>query len=180
MTLWTVGHGKRAAEELLEIIGAEAIGLLVDVRRFPASRRNPQFGRAPLEAALAIGGVRYEWWGETLGGRRRPLPSGSRHPAWHDAAFRGYADHLDRPEVREAFSQLLSVSDEIRTAVMCSETVWWRCHRRLLSDAAELAGTPVVHLLAPGRTQPHVLHPGVRADEDGWPVYDVGAQPHLL
>jgi uncharacterized protein (DUF488 family) len=179
VTLWTVGHGKRGAGELLDLLCAEEIGLLVDVRRFPASRRNPQFSRAPLEATLASRGVGYQWWGETLGGRRRPLPSGSRHPAWNDPAFRAYADHLDRPEVREAFSQLLSLSGQGHTAIMCSETVWWRCHRRLLSDAAELAGTPVVHLVAPGRTQAHVLHPALRRGEDGWPVYDVGVQSEL-
>jgi uncharacterized protein (DUF488 family) len=175
-----VGHGKRTAAELLGLLRAEEIGLLVDVRRFPASRRNPQFSREPLEAELANGGVRYEWWGQTLGGRRRPVPSETRHPAWNDAAFRGYADHMDRPEVREAFSQLLLVAEGIRTAMMCSEALWWRCHRRLLSDAAELAGSPVVHLLSPGRSQPHIVHPALRRGDDGWPVYDVVVQRELL
>lgn len=179
MTLYTVGHGKRSGEELVTVLRDQEIGLLVDIRRYPGSRRNPQFARPALEAELPHHGVRYQWWGEALGGRRKPVPGSSRHRAWTDPALRGYADHMDRPEFREAFSQLLSVAGQEATAVMCSETLWWRCHRRLLSDAAELAGMPVVHLVTPGRCESHRRHPGVRADEDGWPVYDVGVQPEL-
>jgi uncharacterized protein (DUF488 family) len=156
------------------------IELLADVRRYPASRRNPQFDRSALQDELPSYGVRYQWWGETLGGRRQPAGDVSRHPAWREDAFRGYADHMDRPEFREAFSQLLGTAQSVRTAVMCSETLWWRCHRRLLSDAAELAGTPVRHLIGPDRVEAHRLHPAVRPDEDGWPVYDVGVARPLL
>jgi uncharacterized protein (DUF488 family) len=179
VSLWTIGHGKRSTEELVTLLGNEQIGLLVDVRRYPGSRRNPQFARGALEAELARHGVRYEWWGAVLGGRREPVPGVSRHPAWHDAAFRGYADHMDRPEFREVFSQLLVVAGQQRTTVMCSETLWWRCHRRLLADAAELAGTAVVHIVSAGRSEEHRRHEGLRPGDDGWPVYDVGVQPEL-
>jgi uncharacterized protein (DUF488 family) len=179
VALWTVGHGKRSAEALVTLLGDHDIALLIDVRRYPGSRRNPQFGRDALAAALAEHSVRYEWWGAALGGRREPIPDGSRHPAWRDDAFRGYADHMDRPEFRAAFSHLLSVAAQQATAVMCSETLWWRCHRRLLADCAELRGTPVVHLLAPGRAEGHRLHPAVRPGDDGWPVYDLGVQTEL-
>jgi len=178
--MWTVGHGNRPAEELVSLLRDEAIVVLADVRRFPASRRNPQFDRGALEAELAVHGIGYQWWGEELGGRRRPLAQGSRHPAWHDAAFSGYADHMDQAGFREAFSRLLVTATEQPTAILCAETLWWRCHRRLMSDAAVLAGTPVIHLMGPGRSEPHRLHPAVRRGADGWPVYDVGVQPELL
>jgi uncharacterized protein (DUF488 family) len=86
---------------------------------------------------------------------------------------------MDRPEFREVFSQLLVVAGQQRTTVMCSETLWWRCHRRLLADAAELAGTAVVHIVSAGRSEEHRRHEGLRPGDDGWPVYDVGVQPEL-
>jgi uncharacterized protein (DUF488 family) len=178
--VWTVGHGNRSAEELVRLLRDEEIVVLADVRRFPASRRNPQFERAALEAELGAHGVGYQWWGEQLGGRRQPVAHGSRHPAWHEDAFRGYADHMDGAQFREAFSQLLVTAREQRTAVMCAETLWWRCHRRLLSDTAVLWDLPVIHLMGPGRTEAHRLHPAVRRGADGWPVYDLGIQPELL
>jgi hypothetical protein len=126
------------------------------------------------------GGVVYEWWGETLGGRRHALPPDrSRHPAWREAAFRGYADYMDTDEFRRAFTELLDGGRTTPTAVMCAETVWWRCHRRLLADAAVLRGVDVVHLGIGAEPRPHVLHPSVRADDDGWPVYDAGTQLSL-
>jgi uncharacterized protein (DUF488 family) len=178
--LWTIGHGERSAEELLTLLRDHAIVVLADVRRFPASRRNPQFGREALEAELGANGIEYQWWGHELGGRRDPVPGVNRHPAWRNEAFRGYADHMDLPGFRATFSQLLAMAATAPTAIMCAETVWWRCHRRLLSDAAVLLGTPVVHLMSPDHSQPHRLNPAVRRGSDGWPVYDLGAQTELL
>lgn len=180
MTLWTIGHGEKETAVLTALLAEAGVELLVDVRRYPASRRHPNFNRGSLEADLPAHGIRYQWWGESLGGRRRPLPSGSRHPAWRDPAFRGYADYMDRAEFRSSFSQLLAVAGEAPSAVMCAETLWWRCHRRLLSDAAELAGTPVVHLMTASRSEAHRLHPAVRSGDDGWPIYDVGVATSLL
>ena len=177
--LWTVGHGNRSAAELLALLAEHGVARLVDVRRYPGSRRNPQFGRDALAAELAAHQLAYEWWGQSLGGRRGPASDETRHPAWNDASFRAYADHMDRPEFRETFSHLLATSSKQPTAIMCAETLWWRCHRRLLSDAAVLAGTPVVHLVSPGRSEPHRVHPAARVAEDGWPVYDLGALPGL-
>jgi uncharacterized protein (DUF488 family) len=165
---------------LVSLLGDAHMVVLADVRRFPASRRNPQFNRPALAAALAEHRIDYHWFGDRLGGRRTPDPGPSRHPAWHDPAFRGYAEYMDETEFRTAFSELLVLARGVPTAIMCAETLWWRCHRRLLSDAAVLAGTQVTHLLGPGRSQPHRLHPAVRAGDDGWPVYDVGVQPELL
>lgn len=176
MTLHTVGHGTRSVDELVEVVTSAPVVRIVDVRRFPGSRRNPHLGRDNLSRALPAFGVDYEWWGEALGGRRSGTPD-SRHPAWRNPAFQGYADHMDGPQFRTAVERLLAqVAAGIATAVMCSETVWWRCHRRLIADAAVLRGTPVVHLLSASSHAGHPLHPDVRVGDDGWPVYDGGQQ----
>ena len=169
MTLFTVGHGRRSLPELAAVLADAGVSLLVDVRRFPGSRRHPHLARANLEAQLPTLGVAYEWC-EALGGRRRRV-AGSRHTAWRNDAFAAYADHMDTPEFRLALDDLL---DRLPLAVMCAETLWWRCHRRLIADAATLAGAQVTHLLDVGRAQPHRLHPGVRPDAEGRPVYDGG------
>lgn len=147
------------------------VPLLVDVRRYPGSRRLPHVNRDQLELTLPAHGIEYRWAGDTLGGRRSRKPD-SRHPAWSNPAFQGYADHTESTEFRTALLEL--IADDLPAAVMCSETVWWRCHRRLIADAARLRGTEVVHLLSTTSHQAHPLHPNVRPDDEGWPVYDVG------
>jgi uncharacterized protein (DUF488 family) len=122
-----------------------------------------------LAGSLAEVGIGFEWWGEALGGRRSRVP-GSRHTALRQAAFAGYADHMDTPEFRAAVDALLARTG---VAVMCAETVWWHCHRMLVADALTMRGATVVHLLDVGRRQPHRPHPTVRRGDDGWPVYDV-------
>jgi uncharacterized protein (DUF488 family) len=178
-TIFTVGHGTRSAEELTQVLQEAGIQLVADVRRFPGSRRHPHFAREELEKWLPAAGIDYSWRGEDLGGRRSLGPGVSRHPAWRNAAFQGYADHTDSVAYRSAIAQLEEDSTTVRIAVMCAETLWWRCHRRLIADTLELRGTRVVHLIAPGNQQPHVLHPGVRPDAGGWPIYDVGETPEL-
>jgi uncharacterized protein (DUF488 family) len=168
----TVGHGARPIGELLSVLGWAGVTTLVDIRRFPGSRRHPQFGREALAAALAESAIRYEWQGEALGGRRSPSPR-SRHTALHNQVFAGYADHMDSPEFREAVAALVERSATERLAIMCAETVWWHCHRMLVADALALRGAQVVHLLAVGRREAHRPHATVRRDADGWPVYDV-------
>ena len=167
--LYTVGHGRRSVAELVQVLAEAGVGRVVDVRRFPGSRRNPHLSGASLEAELPGLGIAYEWC-EELGGRRSRAP-GSRHPAWESDAFAGYADHMDTGEFRRALDNLLG---RLPLAVMCAETLWWRCHRRLIADAATLAGVDVIHLLGPSRAEAHRLHPAVRPDADGRPVYDGG------
>jgi uncharacterized protein (DUF488 family) len=180
VVLYSVGHGNRSLDELVATLAGAGVGRLVDVRRFPGSRRHPQFGRAALEAELPGQGIAYDWRGDALGGRRQPGESASRHPAWRDPAFRAYADHSDTDEFRHAVSDLLdAAATDPPVAVMCAETLWWRCHRRLIADAATVRGATVVHLLGPGRSQAHVLHPSLRVGDDGWPVYDVGVDRPL-
>lgn len=177
--LLTVGHGTRTTDELVAVVRSAGVELVVDVRRHPGSRRHPHLGRAALSVSLPAHGVRYDWRGEALGGRRRRRDP-SRHPAWTNAAFQGYADHMDTAAFRHAFTELMGeVAGGGRVAVLCAETLWWRCHRRLIADAAVLAGAGAAHLLGVDAVQDHPLHPAVRADEDGWPVYDVGCDRPL-
>lgn len=167
----TVGHGARPIEAFLAVLGTAGIGTLVDVRRFPGSRRHPQFGREALRESVVRAGMAYAWRGETLGGRRPPHP-GSRHTALRNASFAAYADHMDTAAFRTAAAELVEAAATDRQAVMCAETVWWHCHRMLIADALVLRGATVEHLMEPGVRRPHRLTPGVRRGPDGWPVYD--------
>ncbi|HEX2051702.1 MAG TPA: DUF488 domain-containing protein [Actinomycetota bacterium] len=171
-TIYTIGHGTRPIDELAGMLLDAGAGRLVDVRRFPGSRRNPQFGRDALARALAERGIDYDWR-EELGGRRRASDRPTRHPAWRNASFRAYADYMDTPEFGVAFARLRADARvDPPLAIMCSETVWWRCHRRLVADALVLEGDDVVHLLAPGDARPHQLHPALRRDARGRLTYD--------
>lgn len=152
---------------------------MVDIRRYPGSRRHPHFDRAALVADLPPVGIAYRWDGTDLGGRRaRREPS--RHPAWRDESFRAYADHMDTLGFQTALERLMAEADIRPLAVMCAETLWWRCHRRLVADASSVAGVEVVHLLDDGKRQAHVLHPALRVDDEGRPVYDVWVPGELL
>ena len=155
-TLWTIGHSTRPWTVFIEMLDAAGIEVLADIRRFAGSRRNPQFSRDAMPAALAEAGLRY-WPLPALGGRRRPLPD-SPNGAWRVEAFRAYADHLASAEYIEAREALMSEARERHVAVMCAEAVWWQCHRRLVADDFTARGWRVVHLLAPGRDALHVLH----------------------
>ncbi|WP_432840152.1 DUF488 domain-containing protein [Dactylosporangium sp. CA-092794] len=172
----TVGHGARPIGAFLEILAEAGIDTLVDVRRFPGSRRHPQFGRDALAAAVREAGLEYTWQGETLGGRRHGRP-GSRHTALRNPAFAAYADHMDTPAFRGAVDDLIARAATELPAVLCAETLWWHCHRMLVADALVMRGAEVEHLLDAGTRQQHRLTPEVRRGPDGWPVYD--AQPVL-
>ena len=160
LTVWTVGHSTRQIDEFLALLAAYQIELIADVRRFPGSRRLPQFTAAALEEALAARGIAYHWLPE-LGGRRRPDPA-SANLSWRHPAFRGYADHVATEPFAAGLFELLMLAQGLRTAVMCAEVLWWRCHRRLIADVLTSLHVPVVHirdistaeshrLVAPGR-----------------------------
>jgi uncharacterized protein (DUF488 family) len=174
VTVYTLGHSTRSAEELLALLQAHAIGGIGDVRRFPASRRHPQFGREALAETLAAAGVGYEWL-PALGGRRSPRPD-SPHVAWREPAFRAYADHMETEEFRSGLDTLLRLSSERTTAVLCAEAVPWRCHRQLIADALVVRGVAVLHILGPGAPRPHTLSRLARVEGDRI-VYDVGELP---
>jgi uncharacterized protein (DUF488 family) len=155
MVLYTVGHGARSTDELAAVVRAAGAGTIVDVRRYPGSRRHPQFGRAELAVSLPERGIGYEWRGDELGGRRTPSPE-SNHPEWRDPGFRAFADYMDTPAFDAAMQRLLAdARRDPPLAVMCAETLWWRCHRRLIADAAVARGVEVVHLLDVDERQPH-------------------------
>ena len=159
-TVWTIGHSTRTTEELLAVLAAHEIEAIADVRRFPGSRRLPQFGAATLEASLSGAGLSYRWIG-ALGGRRRPDPA-SPNDAWENDAFRGYADHTASEEFAEGLFELLVVASELRTAVMCAEQLWWRCHRRIIADVLVSLGYEVRHIRGADTAEPHVLAPPAR------------------
>ena len=172
MRLWTVGHGTLSAEAFASLLRDAGVDHLVDVRTAPGSRRHPHFGRAAMEEWLPGAGIAYRWERD-LGGVRRPEPA-SPNTALRDPNFRGYADHMRTPRFGAALDAVLTQANEFPSVVMCSESLWWRCHRRLLADSASLlAGAEVVHLLHNGRLEPHRPTEGVRREGDLL-VYDGG------
>jgi uncharacterized protein (DUF488 family) len=166
----TIGHGARSIEEFLGLLRTAEVRQLVDVRTAPGSRKHPQFGRQPLAAALAEEGMAYVWR-QDLGGWRRARPD-SPHTALRSASFRGYADHMETAAFRDALDWLIQSSRDRGTAIMCSESLWWNCHRRMIADALTVRGILVEHLLSGGRREPHRLHPNARVVGDRL-VYDV-------
>lgn len=151
--LWTIGHSTREWEVFVAMLGEAGIEVLVDVRRFAGSRRNPQFSGETMARALPDAGIDYVAMAD-LGGRRTPRRD-SPHTAWRNAGFRGYADYMDTPDFAAARERLMAIARERRTAVMCAEAMWWQCHRGLIADDFKVRGWEVVHLVAPGRSEPH-------------------------
>jgi uncharacterized protein (DUF488 family) len=177
-TLQTIGHGTLPAEAFASLLDGAHVGRLVDVRSFPGSRHNPQFAREEMERWMPGAGIGYVWMRE-LGGRRRPV-AGSKHVALRHDAFRAYADYMETPAFLAGVEELLTLARSEPTAVMCSESVWWRCHRRLLADYLVLVrGIKVVHLMHDGRLTPHMPTEGVRLVDDAL-VYDVVITPPPL
>jgi uncharacterized protein (DUF488 family) len=174
MEIWTVGHGARQLEELIATLRAADIQAVADVRLHPGSRRHPQFGAQPLATALGELGIAYLHL-PALGGRREPRAD-SPHRALRVAALRGYADHMSTAEFARGYDRLTLLARESRTALMCAETLWWRCHRRLIADRLTVDGWRGTHLLAPGKSAPHVLWDAART-LDGQLVYDAGTLP---
>lgn len=149
---------------------------VIDVRRFPGSRRHPQFGTPELATNLAHEGIGYIHIAE-LGGRRRPRPD-SPNTQWRNAAFRGYADHMATVGYRDAFAQTMAIATQRRTALMCAEVLWWRCHRSMIADDLVLHDWQVSHVLGDGRIAAHAFRVPARLAGDV-PVYD-GRQPDLF
>lgn len=169
--IWSIGHGARALADFLAVLGERGIAMLADIRTFPGSRRHPHFGREALATALSTAGIAYEHL-PGLGGRRSEHGV-SPHRAIRVAGFRAYADHMDGDEFAVAYARLRELAAEAPTAYMCAETLWWQCHRRLLSDRLLVDGWDVIHLLGPGKAEPHRLWEIARLSE-GRLVYDTG------
>jgi uncharacterized protein (DUF488 family) len=152
MRVWTVGHGTRTAEELIGMLTRAGVRTLVDVRRYPGSRRNPQFNRGALEASLGAAGIVYRH-AEALGGRLSGVPGEERFACIRTPAFRSYAARMGTPEWQEALAAAL---EEPEPCLMCAETPWTKCHRRFIAELLVARGHEVLHLL-PDRVEPHRL-----------------------
>jgi uncharacterized protein (DUF488 family) len=175
--LLTVGHGTLTASQFAELLVDADAELLVDVRSYPGSRRHPHFGRAEMERWLPDAGIEYRW--EPRLGGRRSTRADSPHVALQTPAFRGYADHMESTGFVQALDAVVAEASRRRTAVMCAESLWWRCHRRLLADAAVLTrGIEVRHLMHDGRLTQHPVTGGARL-ADGHVVYDIGGERPL-
>jgi uncharacterized protein (DUF488 family) len=155
LRIYTVGHSTHPAADFLALLEAHGIRQLADVRSVPRSKRHPHFEKDALEAALRRVGVPYQHF-PALGGLRRPRPD-SPNTAWQHPAFRGYADYMLTDAFRAGLDALMAFAAQASTAVMCAEAVWWRCHRRLLSDALLVRGVPVRHILSVAEPKPHEL-----------------------
>jgi uncharacterized protein (DUF488 family) len=175
MRIWTIGHSTRTIDEFISLLKENGIKLLADVRTWPGSKRYPQFNKEKLMESLNAHGIRYEHFPE-LGGKRKPNPD-SRNTAWRNASFRGYADYMETPQFQKGIERLLYVAAQgaapkafgaeikhggweavtsSRTAIMCAEAVWWRCHRSLIADYLKARGVEVVHILGANNVE---LHP---------------------
>jgi len=161
--LFSVGHSTRPWAEFVRLLSAHGIRTLVDVRRFPRSRRHPHFDGEAMAAALPGAGVAYRSL-EALGGRRPGLGPASPNTGWRDPGFRGYADHQLTAEFLQGLEQLREMASQAPTAVMCAEALFWRCHRQLIADAVVARGGRVVHLVSEREATPHVLTPFARLD----------------
>lgn len=154
--LYTIGHSTRPLEDLIETLQAHQIKTLVDIRAFPMSRRQPQFNRESLERSLPAAGIRYVWM-KALGGYRKKIREDSPNIALRNAAFRNYADSMLTEEFETAMAELLSLAEESRTAYMCAERIYFRCHRMLVSDWLVAHGHEVMHIDGTGPVKPHRL-----------------------
>src|SRR5262245_45006896 len=152
-SIWTVGHSTLSIDEFLAVLASFEIEILVDVRSFPGSRRYPQFNKENLRASLSAAGIDYIHLPE-LGGRRKTRPD-SENVAWRNESFRGYADYMETEAFREGIERLMKSARVRRTAIMCAEAVWWRCHRSLIADYLKAIAVTVTHILGEGKSDEH-------------------------
>jgi uncharacterized protein (DUF488 family) len=157
LTVWTIGHSTRSWDEFLQLLSAQRISAIADVRRYPGSRRHPWFASEQMATALPALGLAYRWIPE-LGGRRKVQPD-SPNGAWDNAAFQGYADHMASVEFAGGLDTVLALAGEHRTALMCAEAPWWRCHRRLIADLLMHRGHDVLHIVSKAEPKQHPLSP---------------------
>ncbi|MBV8357262.1 MAG: DUF488 domain-containing protein [Deltaproteobacteria bacterium] len=162
--LYTIGHSTHPIQTFLSLLAQYEIAILADVRSFPSSRRWPQFNHDELKASVERSGMSYEWF-KVLGGRRRSSLRDSPHMAWQHAAFRSYADYADTAEFVAGIERLSKLAAARRSAIMCSEGLWWRCHRRIIADHMVVRGWHVRHIMPDGKLAAHSLPDFARIDE---------------
>jgi uncharacterized protein (DUF488 family) len=162
-SIFTIGHSTHPIEKFLALLSQHEILALADVRSYPSSKRWPHFNQEELARALERAGIEYRWL-KSLGGRRKSKDSGSPHNAWRIPAFRAYADYADGDDFRAGLAELLALAEQKRTVYMCSEGLWWRCHRRIISDHLVVRDWPVLHILPTGKITEHTLPDFARVD----------------
>ena len=151
--IWTIGHSTRSLEEFVAMLHSFKIELVADIRSYPGSRKFPQFNKEALEISLPQNNIEYIYL-KDLGGRRKVNPD-SKNTAWRHLAFRGYADYMETSAFKEGIKELEKVALKQHTAYMCSEAVWWRCHRSMVSDYLKVRGWKVMHIMGIGREEEH-------------------------
>ena len=151
--IWTIGHSTHSIEVFIDMLKSFEIESVVDIRMFPGSRRYPHFNKEQFESSLDKSGISYHHLGE-LGGRRK-AKTDSKNTGWRVAAFKGYADYMETEAFHRGIQKLKDIASKQRTAYMCSEAVWWSCHRALVSDYLKIEGWTVMHIMAAGKAQEH-------------------------
>ncbi len=169
-TIYTIGHSTREIEDFIDLLEENGIELLVDVRTFPMSRYNPQFNKEALFISLKHHGITYLHLAK-LGGRRGKTSKFSHNTAWEHSSFRNYADYAETEPFREGLEELIALARKSRTCYMCSEAVWWRCHRRIITDYLLARGWNVHHIMAPGKVQDAEMNENAVVQEDGRIIY---------
>jgi uncharacterized protein (DUF488 family) len=164
-SIFTIGHSTHGPDEFVALLKGAGLEAIADVRRFPSSRRLPHFNAPALAETLERERIAYVQLGDALGGRRKPRED-TPNTGWRVAGFRGYADHMASAEFRSALAELERIGRERRTAFMCAEGPWWRCHRQLIADALLVRGWTVRHVMPDGRLEPHRLTPFAVVDGD--------------
>ena len=154
--LYTIGHSTHPIDKFISLLTVHRIELVADVRSFPGSRRWPQFNRESLAQTLEASAIDYLWM-KALGGRRHGKRDDSPHTAWTVAAFRSYADYADTAEFDAGLAELIAIASRRRVAIMCSEGLWWRCHRRIISDHMTIRRWNVEHIMPDGKLSRHAL-----------------------
>ena len=152
-TIWTIGHSTRTLVDFISMLHSFKIELIADIRSYPGSRKFPQFNKEALEISLPENNIQYIHLRD-LGGRRKVHPD-SKNTAWRHIAFRGYADYMETFSFKEGIKELEKIAMKQRTAFMCSEAVWWRCHRSMVSDYLKVHGWNVMHIMAIGKEDEH-------------------------
>jgi uncharacterized protein (DUF488 family) len=151
--IYTIGHSTRSIAEFISLLQENGINFLADVRQFPYSKRYPHFNGTSLRQSLSENKIGYEHF-EDPGGRRKPLKN-SVNTKWRTPSFQGYADYMETGQFKNAIEELLKRAEKYTVAIMCSEVLWWRCHRSMISDYLKSKGIEIVHILGPGKTEPH-------------------------
>ncbi len=152
-TIWTIGHSTRTNDEFIGLLKSFKIDLLIDVRRFPGSRKYPHFNTEIVEASLSENQIEYKHI-ESLGGRRK-VSQDSKNTIWNHPSFQGYADYMETSEFKKAYKELEILASKKYSAIMCSEAVWWRCHRSMISDQLKVDGWKVLHIMGENQEQEH-------------------------